>query len=89
MDGRMNRRMVGLLAARVPELHLERVPDPRRAHGRKWTLRSLLGAMLVGLVAGCRSLAVAESLTDEMSSAARRALGLRRRAPDTTMRSSR
>ena len=86
VDGRMNRRMVGLLAARVPELHLERVPDPRRAHGRRWTLRSLLGPVIVGLAAGGRSLREIEQLTAEMSPAARRALGLQRRTPDTTMR---
>lgn len=86
VDGRINRRMAGLLAARVPEIQLGRVPDPRRAHGRKWTLGSLLGAAVVGLAAGCRSLAEVEHLTAEMAPAARRALGLRRRAPDTTMR---
>lgn len=86
MDGRKNKRMIGLLAARVPEIHLGRVPDPRRAHGRKWGLGSLLGAMVVGLTAECRSLAEVEALTDEMSPAARRALRLHQRAPDTTMR---
>jgi len=86
VDGKMNKRMIGLLAARAPEVHLERVPEPRRAHGRKWSLQALLGAMLVGLCAARRSLAEVEALTDEMSTAARRKLHLRGRVPDTTMR---
>jgi predicted transposase YbfD/YdcC len=86
VDGRLNKRMVGLLAARLPGLRLGHVPDPRRAHGRRWTLESLLRSVVVGLVAGKRSLREMEDLTAEMAPAARRVLGLRRRTPDTTMR---
>lgn len=86
VDGRLNKRMLGLLAARVPEMGLGRVPDPRRAHGRKWGLRSLLNGAVIGLAARCRSLAQVEHLTAEISAATRKTLGLRRRAPDTTMR---
>ena len=86
MDGRMNRRMVGLMAARVPELQLGRVPDPRRKHGRRWTLRSLLSLIIVGLATGRRSLREVEQLTDEMSPSALQALNLQRHMPDTTIR---
>jgi hypothetical protein len=43
-------------------------------------------ALIVGLAAGCRSLADVESLTSDLSGAARRLLGLNRRVPDTTLR---
>jgi predicted transposase YbfD/YdcC len=85
-EGRMTRRLLGLLSARLPELQLERVADPREVRGRRWKLSSLLTAAVVGLVGGCRSLADVEVLTGELSRATRRRLGLGRRTPDTTLR---
>jgi hypothetical protein len=79
------RRLAGLLRARLPELELEAVPDPRAREGR-WSLAQLLRATLVGLMAGCRSLWEAEQLTEAMSPAARRLVGLPRRLADTTAR---
>ncbi len=55
MRGRAVRRVVGLLRARLPELGLEEVPDPRAREGR-WSLAQILQATLLGLMAGCRSL---------------------------------
>ncbi len=85
MRERTLRRVAGLLRARLPELELEVVPDPRAREGR-WSLAQILRATLVGLMAGCRSLSEAEGLTESLSKTARRMLGLPRRLADTTMR---
>ncbi len=85
MEGRGLRRRMGLLAARLPELDLEAVEDPRAREG-KWSLGQILRATLVGLMAGCRSLWDAEQLTANLSVASRRQLGLPRRLADTTAR---
>jgi hypothetical protein len=79
------RRVAGLLQARLPELDLEGVPDPRAREGR-WTLAQILRATLLGLMAGCRSLWEAEQLTEDLAPAMRRRLGLPRRLADTTAR---
>ncbi len=85
MEGRRLRRMVGLLQARLPELDLDAVADPRAREGR-WSLGQILRASLVGLMAGCKSLWEAEQLTAGLSVAARRQLTLPRRLADTTAR---
>ncbi len=85
MRERTVRRVAGLLRARLPELGLEGVPDPRAREGR-WSLGQILRATLVGLMAGCRSLWEAEQLTAGMAPATRRRLGLPRRLADTTAR---
>ena len=83
---RLRRRMAGLIRARVPDLGLGRVQDPRKARGKRWSLEVILKTCLVAMACRCRSLAQAESLTSEMSLAMSRMLGLDRRLPDTTMR---
>jgi hypothetical protein len=85
MEGRRLRRMVGLLKARLPELDLDAVADPRAREGR-WSLAQILRATLVGLMAGCKGLWEAEQLTAGLSVAVRRQLGLGRRLADTTAR---
>ena len=85
MEGRRLRRMVGLLHARLPELDLEAVADPRAREGR-WSLAQILRAALVGLMAGCKGLREVEGLTGNLSVASRRQLKLPRRLADTTMR---
>jgi hypothetical protein len=85
-DRRMTRQVVGLLAARLPELNLESMEDPRDERGRVWPLGTLARALLVGLMAGCKSLAEVEVLTRELSPAVRQRLKLRGRTPDTTLR---
>jgi hypothetical protein len=77
--------VAGLLRARLPELDLEAVADPRAREGR-CTLAQILRATLVGLMAGCRSLSETEELTENLSATARRMLRLPRRLADTTMR---
>jgi hypothetical protein len=85
-DARLTRRVAGTLGARLPELQLEDVPDPRHERGRKWSLATMLRATTAGIMAGCQSLAAVEHLTDEMSLPMRRQLGIARRLPDTTLR---
>jgi len=62
-EARLTRRMIGVLAARLPETRLDQVKDPRGLRGRRWALPILLRAVLVAMVAGCKSLALAEALT--------------------------
>ena len=83
---RLTRRMLGMLHARLPDAGLDRVKDPRDVRGRRWALEVLLRAVLVALIAGCKSLAQAEALTAEMSVPLRKRLGIARRVADTTMR---
>ncbi len=85
MEGRDLRRMAGFLAARLPELDLAAVEDPRARVG-KWSLAQILRATLLGLMAGCKSLRETERLTEHLSGGSRRQLGLKRRLPDTTAR---
>jgi len=85
MRERRVRRVAGLLRARLPELDLEGVLDPRAREGR-WSLAQILRTTLLGLMAGCRSLAEAEALSDTLTPAMRRRLGLPRRLADTTAR---
>jgi len=86
MDGRLNRRMMGVLNARLPEARLDRIHDPRRESSTKWNIGSILKSVVFAMVAGSKSLGDLESLTKEMSSASRRKMGLRGRLPDTTVR---
>lgn len=85
METRSLRRVVGMLAAGMAQLPLTEMKDPRARRGRRWSLSPLLSAVMVGMAAGCKSLAEVEALTAEMSPAMRRKLGLRRRVPDTTL----
>lgn len=83
---RMTRRMAGMLDARLGEAGLDDVADVRRREGRRWKLGTLLRAVSVGIAAGRKSFSETEALTEEMSAAMGRRLGVRRRVPDTTMR---
>jgi hypothetical protein len=83
---RLSRRMAGLLKARLPDLRLDKVLDPRKCRGKRWSLDVVLRACITGLAARCKSLAQTESLTEEMSDGMSRMLGVFRRIPDTTMR---
>lgn len=85
MTNRQLRRMGGLLVARLPELRLEQVGDPR-AFVRRWPLRQMLTAALVGSMAGCRGFSEVEELTESMGRGMKRMLKLSGRIPDTTMR---
>lgn len=77
--------MAGYVLARLPEAGFGEVADPRRGP-KKWKLWQLLTAVIVGAMAGCGSLREVEQLTELLSPAMRRKLGLTRRQPDTTLR---
>jgi hypothetical protein len=88
-DPRLRRRIVGVLQARLPELGLQELSDPRKRRGRRWkALPALLRACLLGLMAGRKSFRELEALTDELALPWRAKLALPRRIPDTTMRST-
>lgn len=82
----MLRRVSGWLSKRLPEARLGEVDDPRSRRGRRRSMGSVLGSVLVGVVAGCRSLAEVEQVTAEMAPRLRRQLGLKGSLPDTTAR---
>lgn len=86
MDGRLTRRLSGVLHSRLPELGFEHVDDPRRQASINWPLPTILTLVVTAIVAKRRSLAHLESLSAEMSEASRKMLGLPRRLPDTTAR---
>jgi hypothetical protein len=85
-DYKLTRRMAGLLKARLPDLGLRRIPDPRKARGKRWKLPVIIKNCLAAMMGGCKSLAQAEALSAEMSPAISKMLGIERRVPDTTMR---
>lgn len=85
-DARMSRRMAGIIKTRFAETGLDQVSDPRRAQGKRWSLATVLKTCLAGMLAGCKSLAQTEALTNEMSPAMSGMLGISRRVPDTTAR---
>jgi hypothetical protein len=51
-----------------------------------WKLEQLLTAVVLGVMAGCHGLHELEQLTELLSPAMRRRLGIKRRMPDTTVR---
>lgn len=85
-DARMSRRMAGIIKTRFAETGLNQVSDPRRAQGKRWSLATVLKACLAGIMAGCKSLAQTEAMTNEMSPTMSGMLGIGRRVPDTTAR---
>jgi len=88
MPARMNRRLFGMLSKRLDELGLDEIDDTRDDRGKRWRLGTLLRASLGAMVAGAKSLAMVEALSERMSRPTRRLLGVRRRLPDTTLRNA-
>ncbi len=82
------RRIAGIINTRLPELGLEQVADGRSARGIRWKLGPLLIAPLIAMAAGLKSFAETEKMTEEMSSAMRKQLGIKGRIPDTTLRNT-
>jgi len=72
------------LGKRENALSFERIKDPRARRGRRWTLRSLLTATFVSMVAMERSFRGVERLTDDLSGCRKR-LRIPRRVPDSTL----
>jgi hypothetical protein len=74
-----------LLKSRLKDPGLHRVADPRQRSGR-WSVGTVLGTVLTGMLAGCRRLSDVEALTRDMAAPMRTLLGLSRRLPDTMAR---
>ncbi len=62
------------------------VRDNRDDRGKRWDLGALLHTVLGAMLAGARSLADVEEMTERMSSPMKRLFGIQRRVPDTTLR---
>lgn len=88
MAAQMNRRIFGMLAKRLDEAALDEVEDRRDDRGKRWPLGSLLRAVIGAMLAGSRSLADVETLSQRLSRPVRGLLGVQRRLPDTTLRSA-
>jgi hypothetical protein len=88
MAARMNRRIFGMLSKRLDEAGLDEVADERDERGKRWLLGALLRAALGGMLAGAKSIAEVETLSERLSRPMRRLLGVRRRLPDTTLRNA-
>jgi DDE_Tnp_1-associated/Transposase DDE domain len=88
MAVRMNRRLFGMLSKRLDEAGLDEIADERDDRGKRWQLGALLRAALGGMLAGAKSVAEVETLSERLSRPMRRLLGVRRRLPDTTLRSA-
>ena len=86
MNQKEFRRIIGFVAVELQRLGLNEVPDPRNDRGKRWRLAQILGACLLGMMAGCRSVAEVERLTQRFSRPIRRKLGISRRIPNTTIR---
>jgi hypothetical protein len=88
MENRQTLRAIaGFLRARLDELGLEQVLDPRSNQGKRWQLHHVLAMVLLGLMAGCKGLAELEELSGDTKGVIRRWLGISGRLPDTTARS--
>lgn len=83
---KMFRQIVGYLIVRLKQLGLRQLSDPRRCQGRRWKLEQLIAAIVLSLMAGCKSLRDLERLTSKLSRPLRRRLNIPRRLPDTTVR---
>jgi len=84
MNSVMVKRIARYLGKRENALDFSRVEDPRARRGRRWTLRSLLTATFVSMVAMERSFRGTERLTGDLSGCRKR-LGIPRRVPDSTL----
>ena len=86
MAAQMNRRIFGMLTKRLDEAVFDQVEDRRDDRGKRWSLDSLLRAVVGATLAGSQRLADVEALTERLSRPVRGLLGVRRRLPDTTLR---
>ena len=66
MAARMNRRIFGMLSKRLDEAGLDDVADERDDRGKRWQLGALLRAALGGMLAGAKSLAEVETLSERL-----------------------
>ena len=78
------KRIARYLGNRTNALDFDQITDPRARRGRRWSLRSLLMATLIGMVALKRSFRGVERVTDNLNGCRKR-LGISRRVPDSTL----
>ena len=82
---RITKRILGYLHSRLAELPLDEVPSQRKRKV-KWHARTLLTALIVGIVSGCKGLRDVEwLLANALGTGARKLLGLWCRIADTTL----
>ena len=78
------KRIVRYLGKRENALGLDQVADPRARRGRRWSLRALLTATVIGMIAMERSFRGVERLTRDLAGCRKR-FGIPRRVPDSTL----
>ncbi|MBZ5631129.1 MAG: ISAs1 family transposase [Acidobacteriia bacterium] len=80
-----DRRVQKLLARQLksPGYRWDEISDPRARRGRRWALRELLRAALLGQLSGCPGLRDVEALTEDLGPSGRQWVS--RRVPDTTL----
>jgi len=78
---RVYRFLVKTFSARVYQWH--DIPDPRHRRGRRWAAPAMLRTLMLGLLAGVRSLLELEALSEDHFLSP--LLNLPRRLPDTTL----
>ena len=83
---REQRRIVGFLAARLAELKLTNVPDPRQRRGKRFALDAMLRLWLAGMACGSKGLSEVEGLCRYLPGPLLRTLRLPGRVADTTQR---
>ena len=66
-DARLTRRLASVVRIRLDEAAFDQVRDDRGTRGRRWSLQTLLVAVTTAMVAGARSLADTERITDQLS----------------------
>lgn len=87
MTKRTQKRLFHFFLARLPELGLRHIADPRKTRGQRWKeLGCVLRGALLALVCGKNNLREVEHFTDVVAGATKRLLQLPRRLPDTTLR---
>lgn len=79
-------RMAGFLRARLPELRLRMIVDPRDRRGRRYELEALLRQVVLGMMTGCKGLGELEQRDAWGSRDVRRLLRLPEGVADTTLR---
>lgn len=85
MENVVDRRLARFLPGALELVDWGAVPEHRQLAKVRWHRKKLLQAVLLGLLAGRTGFAGMEKLSKVFSSAVRKALGVGRRIPDTTL----
>ena len=71
------------LRQREEALCFDKIRDPRKARGQRWSLGALLSTAVFSLMAMARSLRGAERFSEDLATAQKKR-GINRRVPDST-----